>query len=77
LPRCDSLNVLIKGTKSSADMNSDTFADRMLRDQQVAPAPGAIFGNAAGHYVRVNMAVDDKAVIEDLQRVCGVIKSTS
>ncbi len=62
---------------SSTGMNSDTFADRLLSDQQVALAPGATFGNIAGKYVRVSMAADDKAVIEGLERVCGFIKANS
>ncbi len=62
---------------SSTGMDSDTFADRILRDQQVALAPGATFGNIAEKYVRVSLAVDDKAVIEGLDRVCSFIKSNS
>ena len=62
---------------SSTGMDSDTFADRILRDQQVALAPGATFGNIAGKYVRVSLAVDDKTVIEGLERVCSFIKSNS
>jgi aspartate aminotransferase/aminotransferase len=62
---------------SSTGMNSDTFADRLLSEQQVALAPGATFGKIAGKYVRVSMAADDKAVIEGLERVCSFIKANS
>ncbi|MCP4624665.1 MAG: aminotransferase class I/II-fold pyridoxal phosphate-dependent enzyme [bacterium] len=62
---------------SSTGMDSDTFADSLLGDQQVAVAPGATFGNMAGKYVRVSMAADDKVVIEGLERVCSFIKANS
>lgn len=62
---------------SSTGMSSDTFADRLLGEQQVALAPGATFGNIAGKYVRVSMAADDKAVSEGLKRVCRFIKANS
>ena len=62
---------------SSTGMNSDTFADRMLSDQQVALAPGETFGLIAGKYVRVSMAADDKVVAEGLERVCNFIKANS
>ena len=45
--------------------------------ESTAGAPGATFGNFAEKYVRVSLAVDDKAVIEGLDRVCSFIKSNS
>jgi aspartate/methionine/tyrosine aminotransferase len=62
---------------SSTGMGSDTFADRLLSDQQVAVAPGATFGYMTGKYVRVSLAADDKVVIEGLERVCNFIKANS
>jgi aspartate/methionine/tyrosine aminotransferase len=62
---------------SATGMDSDTFADSLLSDQQVAVAPGATFGILAGKYVRVSMAADDKVVIEGLERVCNFIKAHS
>jgi aspartate/methionine/tyrosine aminotransferase len=62
---------------SSTNMHSDTFADRLLSEQQVAVAPGSTFGVIAGKYVRVSMAADDHVVIEGLERVCAFIKENS
>jgi aspartate aminotransferase/aminotransferase len=62
---------------SSTGMDSDTFADSLLSDQQVALAPGATFGLIAGKYVRVSMAADNKVVAEGLERVCNFIKANS
>jgi aspartate aminotransferase/aminotransferase len=62
---------------SSTNMDSDTFADRLLSEQQVAVAPGSTFGVIAGKYVRVSMAADDHVVIEGLERVCAFIKENS
>ena len=62
---------------SSTGMDSDTFADTLLSDQQVAVAPGATFGSLASKYVRVSMAADVKVVIEGLERVCNFIKAHS
>ena len=62
---------------SSTGMDSDMFADRLLRAQRVALAPGATFGSIAGKYVRASIATDDKVVIEGLERVCSFIKANS
>jgi aspartate/methionine/tyrosine aminotransferase len=62
---------------SSTGLDSDTFADRLLSEQQVALAPGQTFGVIAGKYVRVSMAADDKVVTEGLERVCTFIKENS
>lgn len=62
---------------SSTGMDSDTFADNLLSNQQVALAPGKTFGIIAGKYVRVSIAAGDKVVIEGLERVCNFIKANS
>ena len=62
---------------SSTNMDSDTFADRLLSEQKVAVAPGSTFSVIAGKYVRVSMAADDHVVIEGLERVCAFIKENS
>ena len=62
---------------SSTGMDSDTFADSLLSDQQVALAPGATFGPTAGKYVRVSLAADDKVVADGLEKVCNFIKANS
>lgn len=62
---------------SSTGMDSDTFADRILSEQQVALAPGSTFGEIAAKYVRVSMAADDNVVSEGLERVCMFIKNNS
>ena len=62
---------------SSTGIDSDTFTDRLLREQQMAPAPGATSGVITGKDVRVGMAADDHVAIEDFEIVCTFIKENS
>jgi aspartate/methionine/tyrosine aminotransferase len=62
---------------SSAGMDSDTFADRLLSEQQVAVAPGATFGKAASRFIRVSLATEERVVAQGLERTCAFIKATS
>ena len=58
---------------SSTGMDSDIFADLLLREHQVAVAPGATFGTIASKYIRVSLAAEENVVIEGLERICGCI----
>jgi len=62
---------------STTEMDSDTFADRLLNERRVAVAPGATFGKIAGKYIRISMAAEDNMVIEGLERVCTYIHANS
>jgi len=62
---------------SSTGMDSDIFADRLLREQQVAVAPGATFGKVASTYIRVSLATEESVVAEGLERTCTFIKANS
>ncbi|MFQ6042133.1 MAG: pyridoxal phosphate-dependent aminotransferase [Candidatus Poribacteria bacterium] len=65
--------ILINITKTG--MDADGFADRLLKEQRVAVAPGTTFGEIGGRYIRVSMAVDEKVLAEGLERICSFIKS--
>jgi aspartate aminotransferase/aminotransferase len=65
--------ILINITKTG--MDADTFADRLLKEQRVAVAPGTTFGEIGGRYIRVSMAVDEKVLAEGMERICAFIKS--
>jgi len=67
--------ILINITKTG--MDADTFADRLLKEQRVAVAPGTTFGEIGGRYIRVSMAVDEKVLAEGVERICAFIKSNS
>jgi aspartate aminotransferase/aminotransferase len=58
-------------------LDSDTIADRLLKEQRVAVAPGATFGRIAGQYIRVSLAADDRSVEEGLKRICRFIKTNA
>lgn len=62
---------------TSTGLDSNTFADRLLSEQQVALAPGATFGTLANKYVRVSLAADETVVTAGLERVCNFIKTNS
>jgi aspartate/methionine/tyrosine aminotransferase len=60
---------------TGTDMNSDTFADRLLEEQRVAVAPGATFGEIGGRYIRVCMAVSEDVLREGVERICSFVES--
>ena len=62
---------------SSTGMDSDEFADRLLREQRVAAAPGKTFGEVSSRFLRITMAADDAKVEEGLERICKFIDACS
>jgi aspartate aminotransferase/aminotransferase len=62
---------------SAANIDSDTFADRLLHEQGVAVAPGATFGPQADRYIRVSLAASEKVVAEGLEKTCAFIKANT
>jgi aspartate aminotransferase/aminotransferase len=58
---------------SAAKLDSRSFALTLLREKQVAVAPGQAFGDVARGYIRVCLAAQDSALIEGLERVRSFI----
>ena len=58
---------------SGTGMDSYTFAKELLREQKVAVAPGATFGQVAKEYVRVSLAGEEALVAEGVDRLCKYI----
>jgi aspartate/methionine/tyrosine aminotransferase len=65
--------ILINVTRTG--MNSDLFADRLLKEQRVAVAPGATFGDIGGRYIRVCMAVSQEVLTEGVEKICSFMKA--
>ena len=55
---------------SSAAVQSRAFALSLLQRKRVAVAPGSAFGEVAAQTVRVCLAVEEKALMEGLERLC-------
>jgi aspartate aminotransferase/aminotransferase len=62
---------------SSCGLDSDRFAEDLLRDEEVAVAPGRTFGPAADAFVRVSLATANDVLEEGLGRLCGYIAKRS
>ena len=54
----------------------DGFAERLLRERQVAVVPGAAFGAEAADMVRVSLAAADAAVATGLERLAAEVRAT-
>ena len=55
---------------STSGEDSHSFAERLLRERRVAVAPGAAFGSAARHHVRVSLASAEEVIREGVTAVC-------
>jgi aminotransferase len=52
----------------STGLNSETFADRLLREEKVAVVPGNAFGKFGEHNVRLSYATSMNALSEAFER---------
>jgi len=59
---------------SSCGIDSDRFAQELLRDEKVAVAPGSTFGPAAGGFVRISLATAKDQLDVGLRRLAGYIR---
>jgi len=50
-------------------LDSWTFADRLLEEEQVALVPGPVFGNAGNGFVRISYATDMEQCREGIHRI--------
>lgn len=55
---------------SSTNMNSNTFAKKILQESRVAVAPGEAFGENTSQYVRISLATKEDELIEGVKRIC-------
>ena len=62
---------------SGTGMESNAFADRLLKEQRVAVAPGATFGETARRSIRITLAAEERVVAEGLERICAFIKANA
>ena len=47
------------------------FALDLLRERNVAVAPGSTFGSVAEHYVRVSLAASDEEIVRGVREMCA------
>ncbi len=62
---------------SPAQMDSYDFCKALLREKQVACAPGATFGPSASGMVRVSLATAEADLIEGVTRLCNYVAEVS
>jgi len=58
---------------SPAGLDSNTFAVRLLREREVAVAPGSAFGTVADGAVRISLASSDRDLREGVGRLCELV----
>src|SRR5215470_13904987 len=46
------------------------FALDLLRERNIAVAPGSTFGSVAEHYVRVSLAASDDEIVRGVREMC-------
>jgi aspartate/methionine/tyrosine aminotransferase len=54
--------------------DSLAFAKKLLKEENVAVAPGETFGRASGHMVRISFAVEERSLLEGMGRLCRYIR---
>lgn len=59
---------------SSTGMDSRDFALELLREKQVAVAPGSTFGEMCTDHVRISIASCEENIREGLGRICQMIR---
>ena len=50
------------------------FALDVLRERNIAVAPGSTFGSVAEHYVRVSLAASDEEIVRGVREICEFAK---
>jgi len=58
---------------SSLGIDGRTFAERLLKEQQVLVGPGIAFGQGGGGHIRVSFAADDGRLREGLTRLAAFV----
>jgi aspartate aminotransferase/aminotransferase len=46
----------------------------VLRERNIAVAPGSTFGSVAEHYVRVSLAASDEEIVRGVREICEFAK---
>ncbi len=49
------------------------FALDLLRERNVAAAPGSTFGSVAEHYVRISLAASDEEIVRGIREICAFV----
>jgi len=62
---------------SGTGLDSYTFAKTLLRERNVAVAPGETFGEIGASYVRVSFAASKEDLVEGITRACAYIRERS
>jgi len=47
------------------------FALDLLRERNIAAAPGSTFGSVAENYVRVSLAASDEEIVHGIREICA------
>jgi aspartate aminotransferase/aminotransferase len=56
---------------NEAERRGRQFALDLLRERNVAAAPGSTFGSVAENYVRISLAASDEEIVHGLREICA------
>lgn len=62
---------------SDSGMTSRDFAIRLLRQHNVAVAPGSCFGSATANYIRLSLASSEENIIAGIEGICKMLGTAS
>ena len=51
------------------------FALDLLRERNIAAAPGSTFGSVAENYVRISLAASDEEIVRGVREICAFADS--
>jgi aspartate aminotransferase len=57
--------------QKGAERQGRQFALDLLRERNVAAAPGSTFGSVAENYVRVSLAASDEEIVHGIREICA------
>src|SRR5437667_6910685 len=58
---------------NGAERQGRRFALDLLRERNVAVAPGSTFGSVAEHYVRISLAASDEEIVRGIREICAFV----
>jgi aspartate/methionine/tyrosine aminotransferase len=58
-------------SREGRDRRGREFALDLLRERNVAAAPGSTFGSVAENYVRISLAASDEEIAHGIREICA------
>ncbi len=59
--------------RESTGRRGRQFALDLLREHNIAAAPGSTFGAVAEHYVRISLAASDEEIVRGIREICAFV----